>query len=231
METPQEAPARLSEIVVYVDLPDALDGAANMALDEVLLAEAERPWLRWYGWAEPTVSIGYFTECAALAGTENAPWVRRWTGGGLVEHGTGRDSTFALGFPRCCEQSRRRSAQSYRWIHGALADALAAAGKLCALAEADADSAGTACFAGAVAADIVDGAAAKIAGGAQRRSRVGLLHQGSIQDVEVDAVIRDAFARGLADRIVTEPLPEGCLERAEALADSKYRQPAWRERA
>lgn len=231
MENAQQVPARLPEIVVYENLPSPLDGAANMALDEVLLAESERPWLRWYGWAEPTTSIGYFTPRSVLVGREGAPWVRRWTGGGLVEHGTGRDSTFSLGFPRSCEWARMRSAESYRRIHSVLANALAAAGAPCSLAEMDADSAGAACFAGAVAADIVDVATNKIAGGAQRRSREGLLHQGSIQGVEVGSSTRNAFAESLAEEIVTSPLPSGCVERAEALADAKYRQAAWLERA
>jgi lipoate-protein ligase A len=68
------------------------DGPLQMALDEVLLQQAERgiPSFRIYLWNEPTLSLGYFQSAGdrlrdpALAGL---PFVRRMTGGGAIVHG------------------------------------------------------------------------------------------------------------------------------------------------
>ena len=62
-------------------------GAANMAADEVLLerAVAGTPSLRFYGWSEPTVSLGYFQKeavCRADPLLRQLAYVRRPTGGG-----------------------------------------------------------------------------------------------------------------------------------------------------
>ena len=62
-------------------------GAFNMALDEAMLELADEPWLRVYGWREPTISIGFSQSLGAIP-ENRRDWlvVRRWTGGGVVEH-------------------------------------------------------------------------------------------------------------------------------------------------
>src|SRR5277367_1833538 len=69
--------------------------ARNMAIDEALLREVREPVLRIYEWNVPAVSLGYF-QPAALAG--DRPFIRRYTGGGLVDHA--RDVTYTLVVPR-----------------------------------------------------------------------------------------------------------------------------------
>src|SRR5437588_9911435 len=84
-------------------LPYAVaDGAHNMAADEVLLegASAGVASLRFYGWSEPTLSLGYF-QSAAVRRTDPRlaalPYVRRPTGGmTLVHH---HELTSALALP------------------------------------------------------------------------------------------------------------------------------------
>ncbi len=63
-----------------------------MAVDEALLKDL-RPGdpavLRWYRWAEPTLSLGYFQrpeDVAADSRWEGLPVVRRLTGGGAILH-------------------------------------------------------------------------------------------------------------------------------------------------
>ena len=60
------------------------DGPHNMAADEVLLeaAVAGVASLRFYGWSEPTVSLGYFQPRTASAAPclAGLPWVRRPSG-------------------------------------------------------------------------------------------------------------------------------------------------------
>jgi lipoate-protein ligase A len=63
-------------------------GPEQMALDEALLEYAERPMLRSYRWAGQAVSFGYSQSLAAVRERiPPLPSVRRWTGGGIVEHG------------------------------------------------------------------------------------------------------------------------------------------------
>jgi lipoyl(octanoyl) transferase len=70
----------------------------------------------------------------------------------------------------------------------------------------------------------------KLCGGAQRRTRRGFLHQGSIQNLRLPA----DFAVRLLDLMATETLrssPElAMLARAGELAAEKYATMAWLER-
>ena len=90
--------------VLFEELTEIVDaeprGAAlNMALDEVLLAEAIAPALRVYQWACPAVSFGYFGRHAEVAAEfPEREMVRRWTGGGTVLHG--EDITYSLFVPK-----------------------------------------------------------------------------------------------------------------------------------
>lgn len=212
-----------------------------MALDEVLLARAtDDAVLRLYVWSEPTVSFGYFEpSLSAKRAAQGRATVRRWTGGGIVEHGD--DLTYSLCVPRSCVFAGLRSAESYRRIHAAVAHALKKSG-LPVESHASRLSSpnsphGNACFDRPVLHDLLaDGR--KVAGGAQRRSRGGLLHQGSVRLLS-DAA--DAYA-GWRERMWRE-LPAAlagfCDERsltaeeisqAEALALSKYATAAWTDR-
>ena len=77
-------------------------GPYAMASDELLLELAEEGIcsLRFYTWAEPTVSLGYFQPSSLLSNSpelKKLPWVRRATGGeALVHH---HELTYALGLP------------------------------------------------------------------------------------------------------------------------------------
>src|SRR5205823_2015987 len=82
-------------------LPDGVgDGPTNMALDEALLATAVagEASLRFYGWGEPTLSLGYFQPSApARAMFPGLPWLRRATGGAALVHH--HELTYALALP------------------------------------------------------------------------------------------------------------------------------------
>ena len=96
-----------------------------------------------------------------------------------------------------------RGAESYRIAHAALAQALQAEG-IDARLSSGADQTGAAlCFQNPVSHDLVDAAGRKLAGAGQRRTRCGLLHQGSVaapcnQDVSERRAMR--LAALLADR-------------------------------
>ncbi|RMH03224.1 MAG: lipoate--protein ligase family protein [Planctomycetota bacterium] len=68
----------------------ALAGALNMALDEVLLALRREPTLRFYRWARPTLSLGWFQAAdelpLAAVRARGGDVVRRTTGGKAILH-------------------------------------------------------------------------------------------------------------------------------------------------
>ncbi len=164
-----------------------------MALDEALLEHATVPSIRFYQWHSPALSFGYFGKFADVAAYAPAhDLVRRWTGGGIVFHGD--DLTYSIVIPVSDAAFGESSISIYEKIHRALAHALNGSGERavvaggvdpgCArLAKGAAVSAGGySCFANPVRADVlIDGR--KVAGAAQRRTRSGLLQQGSIQGV------------------------------------------------
>lgn len=196
----------------------------NMALDEALLETVTVPTLRFYGWRRPSLSFGYFGLFAVAAheGPER-DIVRRWTGGGIVLHGA--DLTYSIILPR--EQLRDPPSPriSYRAIHDAIRQALSRHVEV-ALAPADAPKVSEACFANPVADDVLVGGR-KIAGAAQRRTRLGLLHQGSIQCDWLPETFPEAFASALCARFERRQFPAALAQRAETIAQGKYATHEW----
>ena len=211
------------DLALFSD-PEPRDGPEQMALDEVLLETVERPVLRVYRWREPWVSFGYSQSHEAVRRERpGSRLVRRWTGGGIVDHE--RDWTFALIVPRSDGFARLRPGESYCRVHEAVAAALGTATQLAAAGVAEKPGA---CFAGQPAQhDVLDAAGAKICGGAQRRTRAGILHQGSLQGTAVAA----DFGRELAERLSAAPgvflPPEEVGKKCRTLAAAKYDSRAW----
>lgn len=221
----------LNKILFFNDFLPARTGELNMALDEVLLRECSLPWLRCYGWSRQTLSIGYFTPVNSVE-FGNVPWIRRWTGGGTVHHGGTRDATYAFGIPRGNPASSVRSSSAYKHIHQSVQRALLGIGIACRLDNGNKHTvAGTACFENPVTSDVITcHGGLKIAGGAQRRSRYGLLHQGSIQGVQMPADFGFALANSLSRNIKQEQVDDDILRRASMLAISKYSSLEWKFR-
>lgn len=152
------------------------DPAWNMAVDEALLLHCSIPVLRIYGWTVPAVSIGYFQSLAVAP--PDRPFVRRLTGGGLVDHA--HDMTYTVVLPPDHPLVAAGTATSYRLLHEAIARALKSHDVACSLAADCSGGASAACFQKPVRFDVVAPDGRKLAGAAQRRSRHGVLHQGSI---------------------------------------------------
>ncbi len=156
-------------------------GPENMAVDQWLIENVgETPVLRIYRWEGDWVSLGYFqslAEARKLFG-DTPNYVRRWTGGGIVDHRT--DSTYTLAIPRGEELATTRGSESYCAIHRQIAQCLGEGGIACQLTEVDSPNDSAACFENPVAFDLLDGDGAKLAGAGQRRTRWGILHQGSV---------------------------------------------------
>src|SRR6476660_9366450 len=179
-----------ADLTIYHD-ESPHSAAMNTAIDEVLLETAAAPTIRFYRWRSPALSFGYFGKFSdvAICAAER-DLVRRWTGGGIVFHGD--DLTYSIVIPANDPVFDESSIAIYEKIHHALCQALNTIGTRAVVARsvgpgeivlskhATVSASSYNCFANPVHADVIMGGR-KIAGAAQRRTRRGLLQQGSIQ--------------------------------------------------
>ena len=218
----------LFEHLLVHDDRGAASAALNMAIDEALLEQATLPILRFYSWERPSLSFGYFGKFAEIAvEEEKRDVVRRWTGGGSVLHG--EDLTYALVTPATDRVSTLGPAAIYAQLHGAIRDALRLEGREAELANASEPKISGACFANPVRDDVLL-SGRKIAGAAQRRTRGGFLHQGSIQISDMSDTFRARFAEALSEKIERAAISPAVLARAASLATEKYGTEAWLRR-
>ncbi len=215
-------PAWLPEISLFDDIAPH-PAALNMAIDEALLAVVPGPVLRVYRWERPAVSFGYFERWEPVhAAYPDRDAVRRWTGGGVVLHG--EDFTYSVLIPG---DFRVPPSESYGIIHAALRAALADASIAAEAASSSARKISPACFENPVAHDVlVEGK--KIAGAAQRRTHAGLVHQGSVQTLQLPPGFGHTFAVRLAGAV--RPQSFDVSSAAETLCAEKYGTRAWTEK-
>ena len=181
-------------------LPFRICGAAeNMATDFLLLQRypedsQTHARFRHYDWRAPAFTFGYSQkiayvreQLAALAPDEHLDLCRRPTGGGVVDHRD--DWTYTLVVPRGLALYDARATESYRLVHAALVESLRAQGQPVVLkerceppAEGAACEAGpTVCFTRPELYDVLhEITGVKVAGAAQKRTKHGLLFQGSL---------------------------------------------------
>ncbi len=172
--------------------PQPTSGAWNMAVDAVLLETVlagGAATLRWYRWAEPTLSLGHFQAADDPAIDERfagLPRVRRLSGGGAILHD--REWTYSLavgpGHPLSAAPS-----QLYRLIHKAVVEVLREF-ELPAHMRGEPDKSldhQFLCFSRGDANDVVVGDSHsavsrphKILGSAQRRRRGAVLQHGAL---------------------------------------------------
>ncbi len=206
--------------LTVIDDAEPRAAALNMALDEALLFRAEGPILRAYRWASPAVSFGYFGQYEeARRQFPQREVVRRWTGGGTVDHA--QDFTYSLIMPGLAAISSR---EIYWAVHAVIAVAW---GEDAGVARTDSERISSACFENPVAGDVLVGGR-KVAGAALRRTRRGLLLQGSVSPV------REGLLRRLADDLAAETSAGAILEEtailAERMALERYATDAWLKR-
>jgi lipoyl(octanoyl) transferase len=209
----------------YVLDSGAGETAFNMALDEALLESApdlNHPVLRFYGWTECAASFGYFQDIADIErATRLRPLVRRPTGGGLVPHD--RDWTYSVVVPPCCAWYELRASESYEQIHRWIQRAFASLNVPTELAACCRKELPGQCFAGYEKSDVL-WLGRKIAGAAQRRTKTGLLIQGSVQPPAGIAREQWQLAMRSTAKEECEPfrLPDQLQSRAQDLAANKY---------
>ena len=212
--------------------------AFNMALDEALLETASslgHPVLRFYGWTEPAATFGYFQKYSEVAAATNLrPLIRRLTGGGIVPHHA--DWTYSAIFPPGHEWHSLKAEESYRRIHDWLRLAFAELKIESELAPCCKKTLPGQCFVGHEKSDLL-WHGKKIAGAAQRRNKLGLLIQGSVQPPPVpvarvdweDAMRRVAHKHFTVTWANFTPDAELC-QQTDTLAREKFSQPAYNQK-
>jgi len=216
-----------SALDVYHDFT-LRSAATNMAIDEALLEAVTIPSIRFYRWNSPALSFGYFGKFGDVAeyATER-DLVRRWTGGGIVFHGD--DLTYSIVIPASDPIFGESSMLIYEKIHRALCNALIATGQRAVVAGVSDASYNGQCFANPVRADVMMNGR-KVAGAAHRRTRAGLLHQGSIQRVDLGNDLAERFTGELAEVCDERSLTPRIVERASEIAQQKYSTQNWLQR-
>lgn len=223
--------ADLDFIAPSLDSP--FSAPENMAVDEAVARTAEVPTLRVYRWATPAITFGYFEPwnevLAGLSEVEHSlEKVRRWTGGGVVRHG--HDLTYALAVPRSHPFSRLPAVETYGLLHQGLQAVFEKQGQHTGLTPTTGAKTSRACFENPVQFDLLLGDR-KVAGAAQRRSRHGLLHQGSIQGTEIGPGFALHLASALGGNINLRELSMQEQAAARELSVTKYSTREWNERS
>ena len=197
----------------------------NMALDEVLLATAREATLRIYRWQAAAVSFGYFGKYAPVA----TAWpgreiVRRMTGGGIVPHGV--DFTYSLIVPTGHAFAERSPREVYRAVHETICALLLQSGETSALAVPPTGGGTGVCFESPAEYDLL-ARGKKVAGAALRRTRHGLLLQGSIQELPALETLRSRLASAFAAEVIVAQCTPAQFAAAHSLVLEKYAKPAW----
>jgi lipoate-protein ligase A len=212
--------------------------ASNMAWDETLLefsARLGKPVLRFYSWTEAAATFGYSQSYSDIASaTPLRPLIRRPTGGGLVPHD--KDWTYSLIFPPNHFWYLMRAGESYQRLHEWVRDAFAKLSVPTELTPGLEKEVLGQCFIGAEKSDLL-WSGRKIAGAAQRRARIGMLIQGSIQPPPVgvpkidwqNAMCDVAREQLSVDWLNLQPDRE-MAERMAELVRQKYSQRSFNEK-
>jgi len=232
----QATRALFANLTIYHD-ENPHSAAMNMAIDEALLETAVVPAIRFYRWRSPALSFGYFGKFSDVAiYAAERDLVRRWTGGGIVFHGD--DLTYSIVIPASDPVFDESSIAVYEKIHLALCEALNGIGTQAVVAgdtdpgrlvdgiRAAVSASGYNCFANPVRADVMINGR-KIAGAAQRRTRRGLLQQGSIQGTTTNTDLAEKFAQALSTNCSEIEISEEVFQRAQELAQRKYGTESW----
>lgn len=216
-----------------------LDGvhspADNMAIDECLLESAPEhrlPVLRIYGWDRPAVTFGRFQRYPLDLAANFTP-VRRPTGGGVVFHDA--DLTYTVVVPAGHRIGKLDRMASYRIFHQAMKEHLGVESELLGESRESEERVTMRCFVSPSRFDLVGPAGEKYAGAAQRRTRDGILHQGSIR------LPRESGGDGLSKRLTEafrqafelEYLPwepdAAFLEKADRRSRERYQNADWNQ--
>ena len=230
-------------------LPTRTGAAAeNMALDFLLLQRYPNPAaprFRHYEWRGSTCTFGFGQKIefvrAHLPPGDGLVLCRRPTGGGVVDHRN--DWTYTLVIPRGHVLCDARATEAYRCVHAALVEGLVALDQLAELKRVEPEAeegeltGPGVCFQRAELYDVINTrTGAKIAGAAMKRTKHGLLLQGSIEKGSIGPVDWDDFGErfttALGRELGAAPTPTLWPELSEHEVEGlieQYSAPEWNE--
>ena len=169
----------------------AMTPEAIMAFDTALLEECDpegKPLLHFYEWSVPSLTYGYFTDPAKHLNLEALKQhlispARRPTGGGIIFHLC--DFAFSIVIPANHPRFSLNTLKNYEWINTFTAEAIAQFSnhalhpKLFSPQPSYQSNCTSFCMANPTQFDLIL-KGKKVGGSAQRKTKRGLLHQGSI---------------------------------------------------
>lgn len=218
---------------MLIQLPNAFGNAAtNMAIDSALLSALPQgiALFRHYGWSEPAITFGYTQHFQAVQRTAppGLALCRRTTGGGIVDHRN--DWTYALIIQNALPAAKLPATEFYEKLHRciqknlaqlSIESRLASCPRKCGTTSATKAPAADQCFITPAANDVLQPSGKKIAGAAMKRSREGLLVQGSIDRACLpDAFDFNTFASKFVEALSkTFAIPVGHSDDLRALFD------------
>ena len=164
------------------------EAEVNMAQDAKLLSELERPTLHFYDWLKPSATFGHFIDVGKhfdleKVGAHGLSLARRPTGGGIVFHIW--DFAFSFLLPVAHPACSDNTLENYKFVNESVLEAVRDYLSLngLSLTPEHAPQRGPSCthfcMARPTIYDVVYNGL-KIAGAAQRRTKKGYLHQGTI---------------------------------------------------
>lgn len=220
------------DVPMLILLPNAFgDAATNMAIDASLLYTLPTgiASFRHYGWTEPAITFGYtqrFAEVQATFPNDDLRLCRRLTGGGMVDHRN--DWTYALAIQSDLAAAQMPAKDLYARLHRSIQTALesqqiesqlAPCPRACGQLPQPKRNGPKQCFIHPTTDDVLHPDGSKIAGAAMKRTRKGLLIQGSIDRSALPGNFDfRSFARGLQQEIaMTFKLPIATIEDLRSL--------------
>jgi lipoate-protein ligase A len=214
-------------------LDDDLPGHENMARDSSILRALEEgsgtPTLRVYGWAAPTISIGYLQDPAPFSGLA-LPVVRRITGGRAVVHSS--EVTYSVTGLMDNPLFSGGIMAAYSVISACIIAALNDAGVDATYSRGSVSGIrNEACFHAATRYEVLVGGR-KLVGSAQRRLKRAFIQHGSILMDTDDELNQRVFGRSLSGKmagvsefsgVVTAKLKELLVERFAQGFDASFK--------
>lgn len=184
----------------------------NMEEDLLLLYRNPRPdavLLRHYGWKFPCWTCGYsqnFSYVREVTGGTVGTIFRRATGGGIVPHEADWTFTLVVGPEHPAFECHPRT--FYDRVHTSIVEGLSNLGRTATLHACQEDVCNgappTECFKSPVLSDVLDSVTGtKLAGAAIKKTRDGVLLQGSVQKAEVPGLDWTAFQEHLEAALTT----------------------------
>lgn len=202
----------------------------NMSLDEKLLSELQdEPVLHFYDWQRPSITYGLFIKpedhlCLDSVLFSNIDLVKRPTGGGIVFHMW--DLAFSFLLPSSNLAFKNEALDNYLFVNGILRRALLPFFEDgAAFSFYHQEACGSFCMAAPTKYDLVM-FGKKVAGAAQRKTKKGYLHQGTIslylpEEKMLATLLKD---KGLVQKILESSWPllqKGGLKKKDVVSAVK----------